>query len=129
MGAKAPNPSPNRMGNERRVQKPPASPSPPKEEQMYRLTAEEAVKISTRNNSDTAIEQILEDIKKAAEREERRIKIYNYGFGDGVMYAARYDKWTKLQQNIYNELVALGYTVDHKADERQFVDLYLEVSW
>lgn len=96
---------------------------------MSKLTAAEAAKISTRNHPETAIEKILEQIKEAAEHEKRTIKIHDYGFGDGIMYGARYDKWTKLQQNIYNELVALGYTVDHKADERQFVDLYLEVSW
>jgi len=50
------------------------------------LTASEANKIAKENNGDNILENILEEIKKKAQKGEFTLIIRKYGFGDVSYY-------------------------------------------
>ncbi len=90
------------------------------------LTADEARDLMRANTPDWHVEKILAAVKLAAERGESKLKSYACDFGSGKLYGA---KPTALQQAVIDKLHTLGYRTAIRVEERQFVDIWLEVSW
>lgn len=91
-----------------------------------RLTAKEANVVS--NSMQAAVDDILLAVWDAAKEGKKSIKVRDYGFCDGGTYC-REDQWPSNCKMILKELRELGYTCTGRANEAQFVDLWLEVSW
>lgn len=94
---------------------------------MNRLTAEKARDIARAKDPAFAVESILADIQKAAEAGKYEYLEKGYGFGTDT-YRNEKD-YPELCKAILKELRALGYRCQVQAVERQFVDLWLEISW
>ena len=92
------------------------------------LTAAEAASLSRQKDPAFAVETILEEVRKAAQAGEWSIKTYSAGFGDAALYAPE-NKWPEHNREALKRLRELGYRADVHAIEKQFVDLFLEVSW
>lgn len=90
------------------------------------MTAEEARKISKENNKDYIVENILETIQKVAYTGEFKVDIRGYGFSSTSYYA---NGLTGEQENIIREIENLGYKAEMHVEDRQFVDIFLRVSW
>lgn len=82
--------------------------------------------MTQRADPDWHVGQILEDVKKAAASGEFCLKSYACDFGSGNCYSG---KPNALQAAVMAKLKSLGYKVSIQAQERQFVDVWLEVSW
>lgn len=95
---------------------------------MSRLTAEEARQLADAHDPSKAIDAILANVRKAAARGEYMIKVSDFHFGSNVCYCPE-NQWPPLCQAIVKELRALGFQCDSRSECRQFVDLWLEVSW
>lgn len=93
-----------------------------------RLTAEQARNLAQAHDPAFAVDAILEGIKAAAKEGKYEYITRSFGFGDSACYAGE-DKWPPLCQAIVKELRGLGYSVRGRAQENQFVDLWLEVKW
>ena len=72
------------------------------------------------------VAQILEEVKKAAARGEWKLKSYACDFGSGNLYGGTP---SQLQAAVIAGLKALGYKTEVRVEERQFVDIWLQVSW
>jgi hypothetical protein len=72
------------------------------------------------------VDLILEQVKVAAHEGKDRIKTYACDFGSGNLYGGTP---TPLQQAVMDQLHALGFKTAIRCEERQFVDIWLEVSW
>lgn len=90
------------------------------------MTAEEARKISKENNKDYIVENILETVQKVAHKGEFQVDIRGYGFGSTSYYA---NGLTEEQGKIIREIENLGYKAEMHVEERQFVDIFLRISW
>lgn len=90
------------------------------------FTAQDAWAMTKKSDPEWHVEQILLEVKNAAERGESRLKTYARDFGSGFLYGG---KPTALQQAVIKKLQSLGFKVGIEAQERQFVDIWLEVSW
>jgi len=90
------------------------------------LTAAQARDLMRSNTPDYHIDLILEQVTKAATAGESKLKTYACNFGDGALYSGMP---TPLQQAVMDGLTALGYAVQVRVEERQLVDIWLEVSW
>lgn len=95
---------------------------------MSLLTAEKARDLARAHDPSFAVENILIGVSAAAKAGEYRYKTREYGFGDGCCYTQE-SKWLALNQAIAKQLRGLGYTVEQRSNESQFVDLWLEISW
>ena len=93
------------------------------------MKASEAREISDKRNPQKAVEKILTQVKDQAENGQYTVKIRDWGFGDSVMYSSSHRNFSSHQQKIDKGLRDLGYKTELKVDERQFTDIYLEVSW
>lgn len=90
------------------------------------LTAEQARALTAQSNPDWHVGQILEEVKVAAARGEWSIKTYACNFGSGNLYGGTP---TDLQSAVMAKLNDLGYKTEIRCEERQFVDIWLQVSW
>lgn len=90
------------------------------------FTAQDAWAMTKKSDPEWHVEQILLEVKKAAERGEFRLKTYACDFGNGSLYGG---KPTALQQAVIDKINGLGFKAGIEAQERQFVDIWLEVSW
>lgn len=93
------------------------------------MKASEARQMSDSQRPDKAVEGILERVKEAAKAGKYRIRVTDHGFGDSKLYEHGAHGWSTLQAAIAKELWNLGYEVVQKSECKQFVDIYLEVSW
>ena len=94
-----------------------------------RMNAQEARNIALQNaDYSKAIDEIMVGITAKALAGECVFITRGYGFGEGCCYCAE-DKWPKLNREIVRELRKLGYVAEVKSEAKQFVDLWLEVSW
>lgn len=95
-----------------------------------KLTAAKALEISGVNNCEVASELglagILDEVHAAALLGQTSIKSYKADFGGSHLYGG---KPTAVQLSILSKLKALGYRAEVRCEERQFVDIYLSVSW
>lgn len=90
------------------------------------MKAHEARKLTNARNPEVILDTILKMIKVAAEQGKSSIKVREFGFGDGSLYSG---DPTMTQSTVIKELKKLGYTADIKVEEKQFVDIYLDISW
>ena len=95
---------------------------------MSRLCASDARNIAQAKDPAFAVDTILAGIAKAAEEGKYEYTTRNYGFGDGGCYCNEKD-YPPLCKAILKELRDLGYRCNVQAQERQFVDMWLEVKW
>lgn len=93
-----------------------------------RLTAKQASELADKHDPAKAVDAILADVKKQAMQGRRTLRVHGYGFGSAECYASR-DRWPEHCRRIQDELVALGYRADIHTEERQFVDIWLQVEW
>jgi hypothetical protein len=93
-----------------------------------RLTAKEARKMAENSNPAKAVGEILAAIELLASLGERIYKTRNYEFGSGKCYCSEKD-YPEICKVILRELRLLGYKCSVKSEERQFVDMWLEVAW
>lgn len=93
-----------------------------------RLTADKAFGIVASKDPSKAVDTILEAVKAAAEKGLYSIRVREYGFGSNVCYAAERD-WPKINKAIVKELRDLGFQCYSGSEARQFIDLWLYVSW
>lgn len=92
------------------------------------LKAEQARKIAAENDPTKALEAILLRVETAAKAGKYSIQVRDYGFG-GAEYYAPSQQWPDFGKKLIGELRALGYSADIGSECRQFVDVWLEVSW
>lgn len=90
------------------------------------MTAEEARKISKSNSEEDIIIEILNKIKQKAEEGEFQLNVVNFGFGDGAYYS---NGLTDKQKRIVDKLKELNYETRMIVEERQFVNIYLRITW
>ena len=90
------------------------------------LTADEARALTEKSDPGSYVAEILEDVKEAAEAGRTSIKTYACDFGSGNLYNGQP---TPLQQAVMKKLTDLGYKASIRCEERQFVDIWLQVSW
>ncbi len=90
------------------------------------LTAEAAHALTQKHDPESYVAEILEQVREAAEDGKTSIKTYACDFGGGNLYGGHP---TKTQVAVLNRLRHLGYKVEIRAEERQFVDIWLQVSW
>jgi hypothetical protein len=74
------------------------------------------------------MDEIEKNIRLAAAEGKRSIKVRDYGFSDGSCYGPE-QGWSSHQKEIIRQLRLAGYNAAVVVEERQFVDLWLEVSW
>ena len=94
---------------------------------MSRLDAAAARDLARSKDPAFAVDTILSDIAKAAEAGKYAYTIRDYGFGNST-YCNEKD-YPELCKVILKELRALGFVCQVHAEERQFVDLWLEIRW
>lgn len=94
---------------------------------MSRLTAAEATNLSRAKDPTFAVDKILEGIAKAASEGKYEYTNQDYGFGTST-YCDE-SRYPPLCKAILKELRDLGYACQVKAEERQFVNLWLSVTW
>lgn len=95
---------------------------------MNLLTAAEAFELSRKNDPQETVRNILELVRLAATRGEYSIKVRDWGFGGGEYYCAP-QQWPSSGKAVIGELRQLGFKADIGSEARQFVDVWLEVSW
>ena len=93
-----------------------------------RLTAKQAHDLARAKDPAFALDAILAGIEKASLEGRYEYITRNYGFGSSQCYAAE-EKYPALCQVILKELRDLGYKARVQSECRQFVDLWLSVTW
>lgn len=97
---------------------------------MNRITAKEAQALTQAALVETEVEKVLSDIMERVETEARGgkslLKYRDNGFGDSCVYGT---SWPIINRCVVAELHKLGYRADVRSDERQFVDIWLQVEW
>lgn len=89
---------------------------------MKLITADEAREISIMPAAEM-LSEIDKRIREAAEKGNREIRVpYDYCIFNG--YSAKFKR-----PQVEEALVAAGYNVSTRSDDRQFVDVWIEVSW
>lgn len=95
------------------------------------LTAKQALEISRANDTSyygKYVQEILDKILEAANNGKYCISIYDYEFGSGKCYTTE-DKYPEQCRYIIEQLRSLGYNCIIKCEEKQFVSMWLEISW
>lgn len=90
------------------------------------LTAKQALEIATSPLAAECVSTLLGLIEKAAQEKKTTLRTYLCDFGSGRLYGG---SPTLKQQEIMSSLRSLGYFVEVRAEEKQFVDVYLFISW
>lgn len=93
---------------------------------MNIIKAQEARELSKKNSIEGIIEEIGKMIIESAENGESILQIRDFGFGNSELYNGKMDE---KQEEIINILRSYGYSAKLRFEERQFVDIYLEISW
>jgi hypothetical protein len=95
---------------------------------MTHLTAAQARELSKLNSPKGLTEAVLEGVKERAEQGKSEFITRQYGFGDGRLYTTEQNYPSKIRE-VLQILRKLGYKADIFCEERQFVDIYLKVTW
>jgi hypothetical protein len=95
---------------------------------MTLLTAEQARELSKLNSPEGLAEVVLEGVWEKAEQGESEFITREHGFGDGCLYTSEPNYPSKIRE-VLQILRKLGYTASICAEQRQFVDIYLKVTW
>ena len=89
---------------------------------MKLITAEKARELSNKDTAET-FRRINALIQSAASKGEDHIRLpYDMVVANGYSVKLK-------SKQVENELVAAGYTLTAKSEDRQFVDVWLEVNW
>ena len=91
------------------------------------MTAKQVQDIARSKDPAFAVDAILAGVAKAAEQGRYEYTTRDYGFGTSTYCNER--DYPPLCVAILKELRSLGYTCVVRSEERQFVDLWLSVSW
>lgn len=94
---------------------------------MSRLTAAQATDIARAKDPAFAVDTILAEIAKAADAGKYEYTTRAYGFGESTYCTS--DKYPELCKAILKDLRALGFQCQCQAQERQFVDMWLLITW
>jgi hypothetical protein len=95
---------------------------------MTLLTAEQARELSKLNSPEGLAEVVLKGVKEKAEQGKTEFTTREHGFGDGSLYTSEPNYPSKIREAL-QILRKLGYTASIYSEERQFVDIYLKVTW
>lgn len=91
------------------------------------FTADDARALVRENHpADMFVAEILEGVKTAAQEGKTSMKTYTCDFGSGNLYGG---KPTAKQEAVMRQLAELGFKTKIQVECRQFVDIWLEVSW
>jgi hypothetical protein len=93
---------------------------------MTILTAKQARQLS---ESSELFDELMCDITDAALEGLTSIKTRKGEFGSGAFYTHDSTKWPVKESMIMKKFRDLGYKVEMRSEERQFVDMWLEISW
>lgn len=93
---------------------------------MNAFTADKARDLARSKDPGAAVLDILKHVKEAAEAGKYTVDIRSHGFGDGWAYGGETPAYNRA---IMDELKKLGYAVNVGSECRQFVDVWLIVSW
>lgn len=93
---------------------------------MRLIGANEANAIAKESSGIHITEEIMKRIVKAAENGKFRLEVRDFGFGDSELYSG---EMNDKQRKSVNKLKELGYKTTIRTEEKQFVDIYLEVIW
>ena len=81
-------------------------------------------------NQESALDSCLNEIEQlvieAAKKGETKIEYRNFAFGSGHLYGGAP---TEPQAKVISMLKDAGYKAEIHCEERNFVDIWLEVSW
>jgi hypothetical protein len=97
-------------------------------EKKKRLTAAQAREIAGPTVSEK-VDALLEKIREFAEQKKRSIKIGRDNCPDTNFWVQGAYKDHDDYHQAKRELEALGYKVEFYYEEKQFVDIFLEISW
>lgn len=92
------------------------------------ITAQKARELAKANDAETVTKKIIELIEAAAKLGKFEIKVRDFGFGTTAYYGGP-NEWPSLGKQVVGVLRGLGYVADFKSEDRQFVDIWLNVSW
>lgn len=91
-----------------------------------KFTAAMAAALADESDPGKCVSEILDLVKNSASVGKRSLRYRGFGFGSGSCYGSDIPSHCKA---IIEELKALGYTANIGVEERQFVDIWLQVSW
>lgn len=91
-----------------------------------RFTADDARELMRVHTPEYHVEKIIDQVRQAAQKGSDTLKTYACNFGDGALYSGQP---SELQKAVMAQLRDLGFEVRIRVEERQFVDVWLEVSW
>lgn len=95
------------------------------------MNAKEMREVTNKSNVDKvvvndSVNKIIERAHERAKDGKSTLKYRDDDFGSSKLYAG---KPSEVQNAIMSKLRDLGYEVKIGSEERQFVDIYLEVNW
>lgn len=93
-----------------------------------KLTARKAREITLASDPSRIVDSILREVENEAKRGRYKYITRNYGFGEGTLYAPEKD-YPEMIKSVLKELRNLGYKAEIRVEERQFVDIWLEITW
>jgi hypothetical protein len=92
------------------------------------FNARDAKALAKLNDPDELLKVILEEIKYEASEGKYEYITRDRGFGEGALYDIEDNYHSKIK-NVLTSLRDLGFDAQIITDCRQFVDIYLRVSW
>ena len=92
------------------------------------FNAKDAKQLSKSNDPNELLKTILGEIKEKASMGKWEYITRNYGFGESILYDSECNYPEKIKHVLYG-LRDLGFTANIITEERQFVDIFLHVTW
>lgn len=93
------------------------------------ITAQEARNLNPSVEVEKILSQIEVLITDAAMAGKDSIRVRAFGFGDSAWYGSSNPKGFAVQVAVINRLRELGFGASIGVEERQFADIYLEITW
>jgi len=93
-----------------------------------KLNAKKAREITKASDSSLVVDSILKEVEREAKKGNYKCIIQNHGFGDGILYAPE-NQYPEHIKAVLRQLRNLGYKADVMVEEKQFVNIWLEITW
>ncbi len=93
------------------------------------ITAQEARAMNPNNKVEEILKDIEQRIKSIAPLGDTMLRVRDYGFGDSAWYGQLVPPGYDVQTKVIKTLNGLGFKATVKCEEKQFVDIYLEICW
>jgi hypothetical protein len=90
--------------------------------------AKQAKRLADENSPDGLFNIVISEIKQEAARGGYSYVTRNYGFGESELYDVESNYPRKILETL-KKLRSLGFYATVRTEERQFVDIFLEVKW